>query len=234
MRVAVIRHVAFEDVGYLGPILRSRGHTLQYSEIGEPVELQRAGALVLMGGPMSVNDASPWVSAELRTIEAALRRSIPILGICLGAQLIARSLGAAVYPNREKEIGWFPVRWRPEAASDSLFGALSHPETLFHWHGETFSLPPESVWLAESDGCPHQAFRYGENVYALQFHAEVTAAMIDDWCIQDAACGDARELAGPIESRQYIDRQREVAELIFGRWAGKFLAGATFLPDASR
>ena len=104
---------------------------------------------------------------------------LPVLGICLGAQLLAKTLGARVYPNRVKEIGWYPIELTPAAADDPLF-AQSGAQTVFQWHGDTFDLPAGAVHLARSPLCENQAFRYGHNAYGLQFHIEMTAAMIDD------------------------------------------------------
>ncbi len=216
MDLVVIRHIPFEDVGYIGDVATRNGHRVQYRNIGEPGELNGSGGLILMGGPMSVNDPDPWVSAELNTIEAALKKNLPVLGVCLGAQLIARALGQRVYRNRVKEIGWFPVHWRPEA--QAAWG-LSGSDTLFHWHGETFDLPHGAEWMAYSDRCAHQAFRYATNVYGVQFHPEVTPEMIELWCRQDDMCGDLKEAEGPIDPHANHLRQREVSEIIFGAWA---------------
>ena len=134
--------------------------------------------LIIMGGPMSVNDENeyPWLTAEKQFIRESLDAGKPILGICLGAQLIASALGAKVYPNRQNEIGWFPVR-----AVGKYSDVFPFPEqiTAFHWHGETFDLPPGAVHLAESDACRHQAFQLGSNVIGLQFHLETTPETAD-------------------------------------------------------
>ena len=151
-----------------------------------------ADGLIFMGGPMSVNDDLPYIRQELRLIEQAVARDKPVLGVCLGAQLIARALGGRVYKNPVKEIGWFAVRFTEAARADRLFAGLDGPELVFHWHGETFDLPAGAELLALSGGCRHQAYRMGENVYGLQFHLEVTPEMIADWCRQDANCGDMR------------------------------------------
>jgi GMP synthase-like glutamine amidotransferase len=184
-----------------------------------PERIGEAAGLIFMGGPMSANDDLPYLRAELALIEQAAQAGVPILGVCLGSQLIAKALGARVYRNRVKEIGWYPVSWTPAAASDPLFAGLAAPETVFHWHGETFDLPPGAEWLARSEACAHQAFRVGANVYGLQFHLEVTPEMIADWVAQDQNCHDVRELDAPIDPHANAPRLRELASLVFCRWA---------------
>ena len=131
--------------------------------------------LVIMGGPMSVNDEQefPWLAAEKEFIGKAIEKDKAVIGICLGAQLIAGALDAAVYPNREKEIGWFPVTAEPVSDTEGLF---TFPQELlaFHWHGETFDLPEGATRLARSAACENQAFQLGRRVVGLQFHLETT------------------------------------------------------------
>lgn len=167
---------------------------------------------------MSANDDQPYLHREIQYIRDAANRGQMVLGVCLGAQLIAKALGARVYPNAVKEIGWAPVSFTPAAASDPLLVGLSEPEMIFHWHGETFDLPPGAARLASSDACVNQAFRAGDRIYGLQFHLEVTPAMIAGWCRDDEACGDAREVTQPIDPHQHAARSAKLAELVFGRW----------------
>ena len=141
-----------------------------------------------------------------------------MLGVCLGAQLIARALGSRVYRNTEKEIGWSPLHFTPAAASDPLFRGFSSPETVFQWHAETFDLPPEAEHLAYSSACRHQGFRVGRNVYGIQFHLEVTPEIVEEWLRQDAACGHLREAPSPIDPHAHAARLAEVAATVFDRW----------------
>jgi GMP synthase (glutamine-hydrolysing) len=169
---------------------------------------------------MSANDDLPWIPPEIATIRAAVHRGIPVLGICLGAQLIARALGARVYRNPEKEIGWSPLQWTAAASADPLFHGFRDPETVFQWHGETFDLPPGAEHLAYSSACRHQAFRTGANVYGIQFHLEVTPEIVEEWLRQDAACGPLREATAPIDPHAHASRLAEVAATVFDRWCG--------------
>ncbi len=139
--------------------------------------------LIIMGGPMSVNeqDRCPFLQQEMKMIEACLQEEKPILGVCLGSQLLAKVLGARVYPGPQPEIGWYPVQLTPEAESDSLFRGEAKEQWMFHWHGETFDLPQGATLLASSRLYPHQAFRYGRSAYGLQYHFEVTEEMIGEW-----------------------------------------------------
>ena len=122
-----------------------------------------------------------------------------MLGICLGAQLIAKALGAHVFRNREKEIGWAPVYFTDAADGDPVLGGLPSPTTFFHWHSETFALPAGAESLAYSDKCRQQAFRFHNTVYGIQFHPEITPEMIVDWSTQPGNCGDAASLDGPLD-----------------------------------
>jgi GMP synthase-like glutamine amidotransferase len=166
---------------------------------------------------MSVNDDLPFLHREMEFIRQAIARRQPILGICLGAQLIACALGATVRRNSAKEIGWYGLDFTEAAGSDRLFDGLSM-ETVFHWHGETFDLPPGAELLASSGLCRNQAFRAGERVYGLQFHLEVTPRMIADWCVQDENGGDVRELESVIDPSFNAPRMAALSARVFGNW----------------
>ena len=221
VRVLVFRHVPFEDIGLIGRIFDERKVEVDYADLYRPdaalPEVSAYDALIFLGGPMSVNDDLPYLAREMEWIREAVAQRQPVLGICLGAQLIARAMGATVRSNRAKEIGWYELRFSEAAAEDPLFQGLSR-EIVFHWHGETFDLPPGAELLASSELCRNQAFRLGDHAYALQFHLEVTPDMIADWCIQDDNCGDMRELDKKIDPYYNSRRLEELSFRVFGRW----------------
>jgi GMP synthase (glutamine-hydrolysing) len=197
----VLRHEPFEHLGYFSAILDRNAVPYEYHDLGQPITLDGYRRIIIMGGPMSANDPLPGLTAELAVIKQALKEGAPLLGICLGAQLIAKALGASVYRNAQKEIGWGPIHFTEAGQADPLFREMERAETFFHWHGDTFDLPQGAEWLAYSEKCRHQAYRYGNSVYGLQFHPEVTAEMIADWCAQPLNCGDVEDLERPIDPK---------------------------------
>ncbi len=192
MKVHILQHVPFESIGSIDSWLKACGARISHTRFFESAVLPSLDSIemiIIMGGSMSVNDEEvfPWLVPEKQFVRDAVARGIPVLGICLGAQLIASALGAKVYRNGEREIGWFPVRTVPGPAT-----AFQFPKdfTAFHWHGETFDLPAGAVQLARSEGCENQAFQIGRNVLGLQFHLETTpelALSILDNCLSDVA-----------------------------------------------
>jgi len=222
LRVLVFRHTAVDDLGLIASALDTHGILHEYGDLyAHPCAeslVNEASALIFMGGPMSANDDHPYIHREIHYIQEARKRGQMVLGVCLGAQLIAKALGARVYANAVKEIGWAPVTFTPSAANDPLFAGLPEMETIFQWHGETFTLPHGAELLASSDACRNQAFRVGNGIYGLQFHLEVTPSMIAEWCREDGACGDAREVTQPIDPYAHAARSGELARLVFGRW----------------
>lgn len=179
MRIQVLQHVPFEGPAGIADWAASRGHPLTVAHLyrGDPLPaLDDFDRLVVMGGPMGIYDEQkhPWLAPEKALLGAAIGVGKTIVGICLGAQLLADCLGAPVVRNAHKEIGWLPIELTPEALADPVFGPLAPGLTVYHWHGDTFPLPPAAVHLARSAGCEHQAFLYQGRVLGLQFHLETT------------------------------------------------------------
>jgi len=177
MRAHYIQHIKFEGPGSIAPWLEATGYEITNTKLFESAkfpDLKKIDLLVVMGGPMSVNDEDnfPWLVSEKQFILEAIHSGKPVLGVCLGAQLIASALGARVYPNHAKEIGWFPIH----GMLSNNTSVFSFPPSMkvFHWHGETFDLPSGATRLAKSDGCENQAFQFGKSVIGLQFHLETT------------------------------------------------------------
>jgi GMP synthase-like glutamine amidotransferase len=214
LKVLAFRHVPLESLGMIADSLEQHSIAFEYVDLytgADCPDTGAAGGLIFMGGPMSANDDLPYIRRELELIGEAISRGLPILGICLGSQLIAKALGARVYKNGVPEIGWYPVHWTAAAARDRLHHGLSAAETVFHWHGETFDLPAGAELLAYSQACRNQAYRVGENVYGLQYHLEVTPEMLDDW---------RSEIPIPIDPHANAARLKELAAQVFGRWCG--------------
>ena len=201
-RVVVLQHEPREGLGAFGPLFLGAADVQTLVAPEDPVayrhavdELARRGrydALVVLGGPVGVyeREAYPWLDDSLRLLRDALRRDVPILGICLGAQLVAHVLGSQVFPGRThglvKEIGWFTVELTPRGRVDPGLHGFDEHAPVFHWHGDTYTLPEGAWHLAGSQRYPQQAFRWGRWVYGLQFHMEVTEEMVAAWTREGA------------------------------------------------
>ncbi len=241
--IAVLTHVPYEGPAYIAEHCHLRGvRVVEYALYRqvEPPPPDECDALVVMGGPMSVSDGHryPWLQKEIACIERHLARGTPVLGICLGAQLVAAALGAQVYPNRQKEIGFWPVEFlRPAIAGrnpvhghdhdsisklrytsygevwDRAFGAFPARTTVFHWHGDTFDLPRGATHRARSAACQNQMFTFGDSVLAIQFHIEATTSSVLSLA---RACGkevgngfyEAPERGARFEARMLRDAER--------------------------
>jgi GMP synthase (glutamine-hydrolysing) len=234
-KLLVCQHVPYEILGTLNPLLKEAGFRIRYVNFGRHPDAQPSlegyAGLVILGGPMCVDDdeAHPHLRTELRLIEQAIAREVPLLGICLGAQLIAKALGAWVGRNHTKEIGWFDVAPTEAAKDDALLRHLAARERIFQWHGDTFDIPRSAAHLALSATCPNQAFRYGKSVYAFQFHLEVDEAMIDRWFRVPVHRREVEEMQGQIdpdevrrETHLYIRRLKQLSDRVFGEFVGLF------------
>lgn len=178
MHIHSFHHVALEGLGEIAGWARRKGHTVASTHFHEgelpPASLDGIDWLIVMGGPMNIYEHRnhPWLAAEKACIADAAAQGKRLLGVCLGAQLIADALGARVFQNPEIEIGWFPVRKQPEARSHPLSPVFPEEFTPLHWHGDTFSLPPGAALIASSEACRHQAYAVGSRTVGLQFHLE--------------------------------------------------------------
>lgn len=226
--IAIFRHAPPEGPGYLADFLDARALPWQLIRIdaGEPVpaDASQFSGLVFMGGPMSVNDELPWIEPVLALIRDAVARDIPVLGHCLGGQLITRALGGVVTKNPVKEIGWGEVGADDSAAARAWLGDIKSA-TAFHWHGETFSLPAGAVHLLSSKHCSNQAYALGKHL-ALQCHVEMTAAMIREWCEIGAGEISANAGSAGVQSTavirsllpQHLPPLQHLAESLYTRW----------------
>lgn len=185
-RFTVIQHVAAEGPGLIAAVAPVHDVSLDVRrlDLGERLPSARdLDGVVVLGGPMGVyqDQAHPHLADEQRLLAEACARGLPVLGVCLGAQLVAAALGARVYPGAAPEIGVGEVRLTPEGKRDPVLGPSGPAFQAFHWHGDTFDLPPDATHLATSAAYPHQAFRVGTRTYALQFHVELDAGLARDW-----------------------------------------------------
>lgn len=226
--VTAIRHVHFEDLGVFEDVLIAQGIAIRYMEAGvdDLTVLRRLddALLIVLGGPIGAYEENkyPFLAEELHVIEARLARGLPTLGICLGAQLMARALGASVHPATQKEIGWGQLALT-KAGLHSPLRHLADAETrVLHWHGDTFDLPAGATLLASTDICSNQAFSWKTVGLGLQFHLEVRPGNIERWLI-----GHACELSGPsmpdlaslrADTIRYGLRMQTHAAAIFGEW----------------
>ena len=225
MNIHCLQHVSFEPAGRISTWSHARGHEFTVTRLFADEPLPEPGALdalVVMGGPMGVHDEADhaWMRGEKHLVAAVLEANRPVLGVCLGAQMIAHVSGARVYRNRFQEIGWFPVE-----ATDEGVTRLALPRTFgaFHWHGDTFQLPTGAVNLARTDACEQQMFTLGERVLGIQFHLEVTPDEIS--AMLDAA---GRLPNGPYvqaadrmqDSGDACEASHALLDALLDRWAG--------------
>jgi len=186
-KIMVFQHVPYEPLGTLDPLLRAHKHRIRYVNFGrEPTakpSITGYDALIILGGPMNIGQEKhyPHLETEKQVIVEAHKQGIPVLGICLGAQLIASAFGAEVKPAKEREVGWYQLQPTDSGNKDALIQYFSPSANLFQWHEYTFDLPEQGIHLVEGEGCGNQAFRIGENIYGFQFHLEANLALIKRW-----------------------------------------------------
>ena len=225
--IVIIRHVAHEGPGYLADVLRENNLEFRLVRVdaGEPIpsSLAAFGGIVFMGGPMSVNDPLPWIGGAVRLIRAALDADVPVLGHCLGGQLIAKAMGGVITRNQVPEFGWHSIACVKSVATETWIRDLPPEFDAFHWHGETFSLPAGAHHLFRNEYCTNQGFVSGPTL-ALQCHIEMTDGLIRDW-ISRAAPGelggrpstpDAATILADTESK--LEQMRMHASVLYRRW----------------
>ncbi len=209
--VVIFRFLAHEGPGYLGTFFDEKNIPWQLIKVDEgepePASILAYSGMVLMGGPMSVNDDLPWISPLLALIREAHDNDIPLLGHCLGGQLMSKALGAEVTKNSVKEIGWGEVAVSSNEAAKHWFGSI---ETFnaFHWHGETFTLPAAAIHLLASPHCQNQAWGIGKHL-AFQTHIEMTPEMVIKWC--EEGCGELVKSANSPAVQQADNMQQELS-----------------------
>lgn len=229
-RILVFQHVAAEPLGTLDPLIRSRGHRIRFVNFerdpGARPVVDRYDGLVVLGGPMNLDqrDRYPHLETELRAVDRALETGKPVLGICLGAQILAHALGARVFESPQAEIGWYPLRATPAASDDGVLSPLRDQHPMFQWHGCTFDLPAGAELLATGQHCENQAFRYGTCAYGFQFHMEMDRALVERWLALPQYRADL-EANGEFSASQirahtedYIEPLKRLADPVFNRF----------------
>lgn len=231
--ILIFRHLACEGPGYFQQVLH-RNHIpyhIVFVDKGEniPDTLQNCSALVFMGGPMSVNDDLAWINQELKLIRMAVDNNMPVLGHCLGGQLICKALGGEVTANPVKEIGWLPVEKLPNTICDDWMQTLPQNFSAFHWHGETFSIPESGTRVLQSEHCSNQAFVIG-NTLAMQCHIEMEADMVEEWAklYQNELISDEPTVQSAAVMTEHIHQKikelQSVADKIYLRWLQPLLS----------
>ena len=230
-RILVFQHVAAQPLGTLDPLIRRRGHRIRFVNFEREPEalpsVERYRGLVVLGGPMNVEerDARPHLLTELRAIERMLELGRPVLGICLGAQLLAHVLGAPVKRIARPEIGWYPLHATDAGKEDPVFAPLGTASPVFQWHGRHFEVPSTAVHLARTESCEQQAFRYGDNAYGFQFHLEMDQPLIERWLATPAYRAELAAAGLPHDdvairaaTQEHIAPMQRQADAVFNRF----------------
>jgi GMP synthase (glutamine-hydrolysing) len=227
-KVTVLQHEPFEKLGIIADALRSRAISYEYIRTFEgqpvPTHMTDLDGLIVMGGSMGVYEHHwhPFLLDEIKLIEAAIEEGKPVLGVCLGSQLLAAALGAQVRKAAKKEIGWYPIRLGPDSAGDKLLAGAPPSFIAYVWHGDNFELPRGAALLASSERTEHQAFRFGENAYGLLFHMEATHRIVEDMVngfpdeLAEAGV-DGQTIVS--QATGYLPGLQEIGRRTFGSWA---------------
>jgi GMP synthase (glutamine-hydrolysing) len=230
LRIHCFQHVIHEGLGSIEEWIALNGHSLTSTNFfkGEKLpETSDIDWLIVMGGPMNVDDEEqfPWLADEKKFIRKVIDTGKTVVGICLGSQLVSSALGARVYRNREKEIGWFDIELTPGAQSGKFFFGMGGRIKVFHWHGDTFDLPENAIHLAYSEACKNQAYIYKDKVLALQFHLELTQNSLKkmiDFGSKELNSGKYVQTEQELlKYSQLIDENRKILFTLLNRLAGK-------------
>ena len=234
-KILVFQHVPYEPLGTLDPLLKEAGFRIRYVNFGREPEsrpsLDGYEALIVLGGPMNSDQINsyPNLMIEVEIIREAVKRDISVLGICLGAQLLAKALGGEVSRNEAREIGWYDVELTEQGAADPVLSTFSEVQRVFQWHEDGISLPPECVHLAASNASNVQAFRFGEHAYGFQFHLEVNQSLIERWLTVPANQATLKDEVGRVDpddirrqSLDSIDALEALSRATFSRWIERF------------
>lgn len=234
-KILVFQHVPYEPLGTLDPLLKESGFRIRYVNFGRQPDsrpaLENYEALIVLGGPMNSDqiDSYPNLLTEVDIIREALDRNMSILGICLGAQLLAKALGGSVSRNARREIGWCDVELTEAGRNDPVLEAFAPRQEVFQWHEDGISLPSDAVRLAGSEISPVQAFRYGEHAYGFQFHLEASLPLIERWLTVPDHRRTLAQEGGNIDPQAILERAAKAVQPLqtlsrqtFGRWIERF------------
>ena len=237
-KVLVFQHVPYEPLGTLDPLLKEAGFRIRYVNFGrmpgQRPTLDRYAALIVLGGPMNADqiDTYPNLQTEVEIIREAVDREMSVLGICLGAQLLAKALGGRVARNPTREIGWHNVDLTEAGRRDPVLTAFAPRQDVFQWHEDRISLPPGVECLASSPASPVQAFRYGEHAYGFQFHLEANRPLIERWLTVPAHQASLREEGCAVDPAEILRRAdtsmpllESLSRATFSRWIERFESG---------
>ena len=237
-KILVFQHVPYEPLGTLDPLLKEAGFRIRYVNFGrEPASrpsLDGYEALIILGGPMNSHqiDSYPNLITEVEIIREAVERDISVLGICLGAQLLAKALGGSVGRNETREIGWYDVDLTADGAADPVLSGFESRQQVFQWHEDGIKLPPGVVHLAASAASSVQAFRHGEHVYGFQFHLEVNELLIERWLTVPANQKTLMDEVGRIDpnlireqTTEWVSELEKLSKDTFSRWIDRFEIG---------
>jgi len=234
-KILVFQHVPYEPLGTLDPLLKAAGFRIRYVNFGRDATVQPQldgyAALIVLGGPMNCDQINsyPNLKTEVEILREAVDRDMSVLGICLGAQLLAKALGGSVVPNATREIGWYDVQLTEAGAADPVLSTFSQDQQVFQWHEDGIEIPESAVHLASSPASAVQAFRHGEHAYGLQFHLEVNEALIERWLTvpdNQATLAAEQGRVSPDEIRAQTSEAIGDLEILsrrtFSRWIDRF------------